>query len=173
VVDIGNILCSQDSVLYGLSNSQVAICYILPACFAMSGFETIAALIGVADVSVRSISALYNAIQDIRSAPKEIESLAAELHVLQQCLFQLRFLEKADSNTRAATRDFGLPTAIRLCGEACAALHRHLPEPKSNRSLTLHSRIRFYFSKTEIRNVLENINSAKQTTILTVVTTQL
>ncbi|KAH9873165.1 hypothetical protein J1614_005563 [Plenodomus biglobosus] len=150
-------------------SSRSRLRYIL----AMSGLETIAALIGIADVSFRSISALYTAVQDIRSAPKEIESLAAELKVLRHCLLQLRFLEKADSKTRAATRDFGLPTAIKLCGVACDKLHRNLPDCKSNRSPNLRSRVRFYFSKTEIRNVLENINCAKQTTILTVVTTQL
>jgi hypothetical protein len=139
----------------------------------MSGFETIAAIIGVADVSFRCISSLYNAISDLQDVPKEIESLKNETAALQECLSQLAFLEKADDETRAIIQKFGLPTAVTNCGQACGQLLNHISNWISSPKQSISAKIRFLTNKKKIRSVLDDINTAKQTTILTVVVTSL
>ncbi|KAF2655747.1 hypothetical protein K491DRAFT_778558 [Lophiostoma macrostomum CBS 122681] len=131
----------------------------------MSGFEVLAAALGTVDVGLRSISLLYDSIKDLKSAPKEITRLRADLEGLQICLSGLdTLLQSANNATSALVRRFGLPEAAKSCSAACAALHQAIPRPS-----TTCARFYFFARKREIVSVMENIAKAKQTTILTAV----
>jgi hypothetical protein len=133
----------------------------------MAGFESIAAILGVADVTFRSISSIYNLVQDQKQAPKEIEALRKEIRILQGSLVRLESLDGADATIRATVKSIGLPEAITACGQSCEALERHLPKLILSRRVDFWARTRFVFHKREIQSVLNDINTAKITTILT------
>jgi hypothetical protein len=139
----------------------------------MSGFEGIGAILGIADVSFRCISALYSALSNLQDVPKEIRSLRNEIAVLQQCLEQLKFLEQADDNTRAIVATLGLPAAVQDCAQACEDLLEQISFWTASPRQNIFARIRFLVNRNKIQSVLDNIRTTKQTTILTVVVTSL
>jgi hypothetical protein len=81
----------------------------------MSGLEQIAAIVGLTDFGLRSVSLVYNAIKDLKNVPEEIEDIRVEIEILQQCLIQFQ-IQTADSDHVATVVErFGLPTVLRHC----------------------------------------------------------
>jgi hypothetical protein len=139
----------------------------------MSGLESVAAIIGITDAAFRSISLLYESFEDLKTAPREVQSLKRELGTLQHCLTQLKHLSTRDEKALSVIKGFGLQEVLELCAQACEPL-RAITRNWST-SVVQEWRLRFQFvlNKKEIQRARDNVNSAKQTTILAVVITQL
>lgn len=139
----------------------------------MSGLQEIAAIIGVAEVSFRSICSLYEFFKDLKNVPKEIEAIRGETFALQQCLSELRYLQDVDEKIHAAVRRTGLSQAVTNCGEACAKLYELLYKWAATSKYNLLDRIQFRWDRKVINNVITQISNVKQTAILSVVVTQM
>lgn len=140
----------------------------------MSGLQEIAAIIGITEAAFRSISSLYNFVKDLQNAPREIQILREETACLNQSLFTLlKAYSSADIDIQAIASDIGLPNAIHRCGKACAELQRKLHVWTQSVLDTWLAKLQFRRHKKDIRSVVAEIDAAKQTTILTVVITQL
>lgn len=140
----------------------------------MSGLQELAAIIGIAETAFRSISSLYCFLKDLEHAPKEIESLLSEAYALNGTLSALlEALASADICTRSVALRIGLPRAIERCGQACKQLETRLSRWIQVKDYSWVARVQIRRHKKEIESVVADINVAKQTTILTVVVTQL
>ena len=139
----------------------------------MSGLESVAAIIGITDTAFRSIFLLYECFEDLKTVPREVQSLKRELGSLQHCLTQLKYLSTKDEKALSVIKGFGLQETLENCAEACEPL-RAITE-KWSTSVTQEWRLRLQFvvNKKEIQRARDNVSSAKQTTILAVVITQL
>ena len=140
----------------------------------MSGLQELAAIIGLAETAFRSISSLYSFLKDLEHAPKEIESLLSETLALNGTLSALLdALAGADSCIGSVAQRIGLPRAIDRCAEACNQLQVRLSRWTRAKDYSWVARVHFRRHKKAIEGVVADINVAKQTTILTVVVTQL
>ena len=139
----------------------------------MSGLQEIAAIVGIAELSIRSISSLYEFVSSLKHVPKELRRLQSEISTLVQSFSALDYLDSADSETKAIVQRVGLPAAIASCGGACQALQQDLLKWTKAGQQSLTSRIQVRLHKKAIESLLAHIDFAKQTTILCVVITQL
>ena len=139
----------------------------------MSGFQEIAAIIGIAELSFRSISSLYDFVSGLKYVPKELERIQSETSILVQSLSALEFLSSADSDTHAIVERVGLPRAVANCGDACQTLHNALAKWNKPGQRSVASKVQYRLHRKTIDAVLAQISFAKQTTILCVVITQL
>lgn len=135
----------------------------------MSGLESFAAVLGIADVGLRSVSLLYDSIKELRSVPKVIAGLKDEIEALLKCLSGLQeILTAADDSTRALVQRFGLPEAAKSCADACGILHRYISKESTTGKLSTRARLHFLVRRKAIMGVVEDISTAKGTTNLTV-----
>ncbi|KAF2258887.1 hypothetical protein CC78DRAFT_621460 [Lojkania enalia] len=139
----------------------------------MSGAE-VAAYIGLLDVSVRGISSINKAASDWKHAPRTIEALAKETLTLQRNLSELAKLQRVNGETRAIAERIGLSRAVAACEDHCASLDKHFSQWKlSTSKYRIKARIHYISHRNELASLLAEIQSAKQTTILSVLVAQL
>ncbi len=136
----------------------------------MSGIQEIAAIIGLTEVAFRSISSLYDFIEDLRHATVELERIKAETSSLIETLLILSSRVDADTELQALSRQVGLAKAVYRCDQACDKLLRELSRWASGSTL---ARVQFRVHKRSVDSVISEIAATKQTTILTLGITQL
>ncbi|KAF4968890.1 hypothetical protein FSARC_3789 [Fusarium sarcochroum] len=138
----------------------------------MSGPQDIAAILGLIELGFRSISTLYQFIQELRHIPTRIEQVKVEIRDLLTCLDELYFIQAAEGNSGHIIERSGLGNAIDACGKACNELHALLStwDPLQSR---FSAKLRYFLDKEAFDYLVEDIASRKQTTILAVVVTQL
>ena len=139
----------------------------------MSGLQEIAAILGIAETGFRAISRLYEFVMDLQHAPLEIENIRLETSMLQRTLSVLSSLAEEDVDVHRFARRIGLPCAVDRCGHACDRLYMDLTRWTQRGKHSWVARVQFRLHKKAIEGVMNDINVAKQTTILTVVVTQL
>lgn len=139
----------------------------------MSGLQEVAAIIGIAELSLRSISALYDLVGELKTVPQEIARIQNESSTLTQSLLALEHIIADNGEAKAIVQRIGLPTAIRNCGEACERLRDDIVRWTSSGGHSVRSKLQFRLHKKTIHNTLAQISFAKQTTILCVTITQL
>ncbi|KAF1955324.1 hypothetical protein CC80DRAFT_493226 [Byssothecium circinans] len=139
----------------------------------MSGAE-VAAYIGLLDISARGISSISKAASDWKHAPRTIEALAKETSTLQRNLSELAKLQRANGETRAIAERIGLSGAVAACEDHCARLETHFSRWKSSTSkYRIKARFHYISHRSELASLLTEIQTAKQTTILSVLVAQL
>jgi Na+/phosphate symporter len=133
----------------------------------------VSAVLGIADISFRGISALYDFVKDLRNVPKEVERIKREICALQKCLTQLSSLRLLDSESRAALHQVGLPEAVERCGKSCSELLALVQKRMTPGKSRVLAQLQYHFKKKDIESLLADLEVTKQTTVLTVVTTTL
>ena len=128
--------------------------------------QELAAVIGITEVALRSVSALYEFLKDLQDAPLEIERIKAEASTLERTLQYLSSLDAAYIELRDLSQRTGLAVAVNRCGDACHRLLQDLYRWTPNSKHTTISRIQFRLHKRTIENVKAEISATKQTTIL-------
>ncbi|KAK5170527.1 uncharacterized protein LTR77_005115 [Saxophila tyrrhenica] len=139
----------------------------------MSGLQEIAAIVGIADAGFRSISALYDFLSSLRTAPAEIATLRNHISTLQRTLSVLSSVKGSNVRTQDLTRQVGLPHAIDSCGQACDKLRKDLERWTKSGSSNWKAQIQFRWHRKLVEAALAEIGHAKETTLLAVVVTQL
>lgn len=139
----------------------------------MSGLQEIAAILGIAESTFRSISKLYAFLAELKHVPFEIERLREETETLKRTLLSLSFLQFADEDTRRLVQRIGLPATVGRCNVSCDKLYQYFHGPVSTDRFSWRFRFQFLRHKKAVEGVLAEIYVAKQTTILTIVVTQL
>jgi hypothetical protein len=140
----------------------------------MSGFEGIAAIIGVVDISLKSVIGLYNFVSELKSIPAELERLRREIKLFFECLRPLdRRLTKLDNDGKASILNTGLRQAVEACSQACEQLQADLSHwsPASNTSVW--SRLIVQAHKKKIEAATAEVFAAKQAVILAAVVVNL
>ncbi|CAI6336253.1 unnamed protein product [Periconia digitata] len=92
----------------------------------MSGLEVAAGIIGIADVTLKSIKGLYDVFQAYQEVPAELERFHKEITGLQSNLGGLAYLETADEATREEVRKLGLDKHMESCAASCEEFKRKL-----------------------------------------------
>jgi hypothetical protein len=139
----------------------------------MSGAE-VAAYLGLVDVSIRGISSIHKAASDWKHAPKTIQGLAKESSTLQQTLSELANLQKVDGETVEIAERIGLTKAVTACEDHCTTLEEYISRWTSSTSkYRIKARLHYIFHRSELMGLLADIQTAKQTTILSVLVAQL
>jgi len=85
----------------------------------------------------------------------------------------LKAVEAASIDVQTLACDIGLPNAVNRCGKACAHLRTSLDHWTRSDPHSWVGKFQFRRHKKEIQSVAAEISIARQTTILTVVVTQL
>lgn len=135
--------------------------------FKMSGFQEVAAAIGVAEVALRSILKVYEFLCDLHDAPATIVRLSNELSELTGCFTALSS-RPLDRTAREALADLNLSQIISRCGTTCTKLQADLSHWAKSGQEHLYTRLRFRLNRSRIQGVTEQITVAKQTLTLAV-----
>lgn len=140
----------------------------------MTGLESLAAVLGIADVGLRSVSLLYDFIQELRSIPKVIARLKKEIKALGKCLVGLEeLLKPAHDSINAIVQRFGLPEAVKSCADACSILHHYISKGGATQKLSIRARLHLLIRRKDIMGACDNVSTAKETATLTVTMTTL
>lgn len=139
----------------------------------MTGIQEVAAILGMAEVGLRSISCLYNLVKGLQNVPVEIETIRVEILTLDRTLSMLASLTRTNDDLLQCADRVGLPDAVNRCGRACDRLRMELDSCAHYGKHSMFTRLQFRVHRKSIECVLADINIAKQTTTLTVVVTQL
>ena len=139
----------------------------------MSGLQEIAAIVGIGESAFRSISALYNFLRSLHHAPADIANLQVQIAILEEILTALSAIEGLDGRTEELFEQIGLPQALYSCGQACNRLHNDLNKWTKSGKETWTTKIQFRWHRKSVDTTLAEIRSAKETTLLAVVVTQL
>jgi hypothetical protein len=127
----------------------------------MTGFEGVAAAIGVAELTLRSISRVYELVKYIKDAPTLVDRLRSELRDLCKWLSQLDSLSIAGSPARIAIQSFDLSAQVSKCGLACSSLETNLHKWTADAPETLKARVRVRINKSQIESAIRDIASTK------------
>jgi hypothetical protein len=94
----------------------------------MAGLETAAAIIGIADVGYKGVSALYDFLGKMKKAPEEVDKLKRETGALDSALGTLKDLQlgSVDEGVHDRLRRICLADTVNNCGEACRDLQSKL-----------------------------------------------
>lgn len=141
----------------------------------MSGLQEIAAIIGVAEVSIRGISRLHKLLKDLKNAPKEIETLREETSGLYQTLSALQgLIEKSNvDDIGPLAQELRLISSLNRCGQACTKLQSSLPPINATEARTLLGRVKSFRRKKSIENVVDEIQRTQKIVLLTISVTNL
>jgi hypothetical protein len=134
----------------------------------MSGFEGIAAAIGVADFGLRAISRVYEFIRDMKDAPETVTHLLEELLALKSCMSVLASLKITGSTVQPALHDLQISATVNKCGYACSTLEESLRKWTHGGRKTFVSRLRVRINKSQIESAILSISSTKDTINLAV-----
>lgn len=139
----------------------------------MSGLEVVASVVAVVTISYQSISSLYNTIEELNTLPKEIEAIKQELSILRRFVEQVTFLSEADKDTLTLFKRFGLQETLLICARVCEDFHQTIAKWEAFPTRSQRFKLRAWIGRKRIQAVRIQITSAKETTILTVVSIQL
>jgi hypothetical protein len=99
--------------------------------------------------------------------------LKGEISGLQNCLPQLKNLSTKDEKALSVIKSFGLQDIVEACAEACETLRAIIKKRANSVPHDWWLKLQFVLNAKEIQRARDNVNTAKQTTILAVVVTQL
>ena len=134
----------------------------------MSGFEGIAAAIGVAELGLRAISRVYEFVRDMKDAPGTVIRLLEELLALKSCMSILASLDITGPTVPPALQDLQISATVNRCGETCSSLEESLRRWTHGGRKTLVSRLRVRINKSQIDSAILSISSTKETINLAV-----
>jgi hypothetical protein len=134
----------------------------------MSGFEGIAAAIGVAELGLRAISRVYEFIRDLKDAPGTVIRLLEELLALKSCMSILASLGITGPSLPPALQDLQISATVDRCGQTCSSLEQSLRKWTQGGERTLVSRLRVRINKSQIESAILSISSTKETINLAV-----
>lgn len=134
----------------------------------MTGFEGIAAAIGVAELGLRGISRVYEFVRDMKDAPGTVIRLLEELLALKSCMSILASLEITGPSVPAALKDLQISATVNRCGATCSSLEESLRKWTHGGQKTLVSRLRVRINKSQIDSAILSISSTRETINLAV-----
>ncbi|KAM0721376.1 hypothetical protein Q7P37_002300 [Cladosporium fusiforme] len=134
----------------------------------MSGFESIAAAIGVAEIGLRAMSRIYEFVQEMKDAPESVIRLFEELSALKGCMSRLASLGIAGPIVPPDLQELDLSAAVNRCGAACSSLEANLRKWTHGGGASLISRLRVKINKSQIESAILSISSTKNTISLAV-----
>ncbi|GAB7324351.1 hypothetical protein MBLNU13_g08304t1 [Cladosporium sp. NU13] len=127
----------------------------------MSGFEVVAAALGVAELTVASISRVHEFIAYIKNAPDLVVRLRLELCELKDCLSELATISAIGSPAQPVVQRLGIPERVTKCGDTCLSLENSLKNWTESGPETLASRLRMRINKSHIESAIQEITSTK------------
>jgi len=139
----------------------------------MSGFELVAAALGAAELTVASISRVYEFTLYIKNAPDLVVRLRSELCDLKDCLSELASFSIVGSPAQPVVQRLGIPEKLKKCGDICLNLEKSLDNWTQSGPETLASRLRMRINKSHIESVIQEITSTKDKIHLAVAITTL
>ncbi|KAK3675342.1 hypothetical protein LTR78_004852 [Recurvomyces mirabilis] len=139
----------------------------------MSGFQDVAAAIGLAELALRSISRIHEFVVYLKNVPESVERLRTELCQLDSCLAELSTLHLYTTPAQAVVRRLDLSAVVIRCGDICADLETSLRKWTEGGPDTLASRLRVRFNKAQIEDAIQSIASARGAILLAVSITSL
>ena len=134
----------------------------------MAGLETAAAVIGIADVAIRSILSFYDFVKDIEGAPDEIVRVRSETEALVICLSGLDFLQTTNQDIKDEVERIGIAESVELCGKACTEFEKDLKQWTKSGTQALSSKFKFVRHKAKVARYVAQICAAKGTVTLAV-----
>jgi hypothetical protein len=137
----------------------------------MSGPQDIAAIFGLLELGIRSISTLYKFIHELRHIPTKIEQAKAEIQALLPFLDEIQLIRATGLPSSIIIQRSGLGEAIAACGKSCSDLQTLLStwDPGQSR---LTARLKYLRDKETFNDLIKDITTRKQTTILAVAVAQ-
>ena len=117
----------------------------------MSVIGEAAAIVGITDVAVKSINGLYDFLQAIDDAPKDIELLRVDVKDVQDKLSKLGFLSRADARTADEIKETGIVTVINDCGTQCDEFEKLVGEWIKHDDKSLRDKIRVALNQSRIQ----------------------
>lgn len=133
-----------------------------------SGFQEIAAALGVAELALRSIFRVYEFLKYMKDAPESVARLCTELFELKSRLAELALLDVAGSPIQALVRRLEISATVNRCGDICSSLESSLQIWTRGGRETLVSRFRVRCNKSQIEAAIQHIASTKDNIILAV-----
>ncbi|KAK5728136.1 hypothetical protein LTR17_012144 [Elasticomyces elasticus] len=133
----------------------------------MSGLEVVAAVVGITDVAVRSISTTYNTVKAVQDAPTAIAKLSRETEAVVRILPGLKVLESASGHVQQLVKNVGLAEAVNECGRSCESLNGDL-EKWTKSGDRLVTKLRFVSHKARVERCCADVHTAKGTVVLAV-----
>ncbi|RGP70126.1 hypothetical protein FSPOR_4238 [Fusarium sporotrichioides] len=137
----------------------------------MSGPQDIAAIFGLLELGIRSISTLYKFIHELRHIPTKIEQARAEIQALLPFLDEIQLIRATGLPSSIIIRRSGLGEAIAACGKTCSELQALLSTWDPNQS-RFTARLKYLRDKETFNDLIKDITTRKQTTILAVAVAQ-
>ncbi|KAI7228962.1 hypothetical protein KC330_g7671 [Hortaea werneckii] len=131
----------------------------------MSGLEVAAAIVGIADVAIRSILSSYALLKDLQEAPEAVARLRQETSAVVQSLQSLEFLKTANGNVQELVKQVGLAEAVNQCGASCDRLNKNLAKWTSPGD-GLVSKLQMVRHKSQVEKCCQQIRTAKGTVVL-------
>jgi hypothetical protein len=137
----------------------------------MSGPQDIAAIFGLLELGIRSISTLYKFIHELRHLPTKIEQAKTEIHSLLPFLDEIQLIRATGLPSSIIIQRSGLGEAIAACGKTCSELQALLStwDPGQSR---FTARLKYLRDKETFNDLIKDITTRKQTTILAVAVAQ-
>jgi hypothetical protein len=135
----------------------------------MSGLEIAAATIGIGDVAIKSIKALYLKVQEYRDAPEDVQRFRDEITALQTNLSGLEFINHANDNTKEQVRKIGLDQYVNSCGNACIQFEAKLAKwTKRDAGKSFRDRVNILRNKTTIQKFTSQVRNTARLVSLAV-----
>ena len=133
----------------------------------MAGLEVAAAVVGIADVAIRSILITYDFLKDMQEAPEAVARLRQETTAVVQSLQGLEFLKSANGKVQELVTRVGLAEAVNQCGVSCDGLNKNLAKWTSSGD-GLVSKLQIVRHKAQVEKCCQQIRTAKGTIVLAV-----
>lgn len=139
----------------------------------MAGLQEAAAIFGIVDATFRSVSSLYEFLQDLKEVPQQIERLRKEVTTLKNVLAVLEYLQRADPGTQEIAARFDTPAALSNCAHVCDILHSDFRRWSRSGQQSFRTKIQIRWHKKGIEAQVSHIAVAKQTALLSIAALQL
>ncbi|OQO00737.1 hypothetical protein B0A48_13228 [Cryoendolithus antarcticus] len=130
----------------------------------MSGLEIAAAAIGITDVAVKSIKAVYDFCKAIEEAEGKVVEIKNNIIALMKCADGLDFLKSASDSVKAKILELGLKDSLEQCGKSCKELSGEMKGDMKS----LRAKWRVVRHEARIERYLADISTAKSTITLVV-----
>jgi hypothetical protein len=139
----------------------------------MAGLQEAAAVVGILELSFRSICTLYDFLKELKEVPQQIERLLSEVTALKNILAALEYLQRADLRTQAIIARFDTPAALGNCAHSCAILQSDIRKWTRSGHHSLRAKVQVRWHKKSIEARVSHIAETKQTTLLSIAALQL
>ena len=117
----------------------------------MSVVGEASAIIGIADVALKSIKSLYDLLQAIEDAPELIARVRIDVRDIQAKLKDLEFLSEADPRTVAEIGKTNIAKVIDDCGVQCDLFEKLLGKWIKHTEKSLRDRVRVALNQARIQ----------------------